>query len=80
MDSYEYAFSFNEITNASMDLARVLILETYPPEVIYGLRAIADALIEIEGFEPIFRECVTRAREHVAACRAGYNLPAKVAA
>lgn len=80
MDAYDYAFSFDEITNASLNLARVLILETYPPEVIHGLRAIADALIETAGFEPVFRECVERAREHVATCRAGYNLPAKVAA
>ena len=80
MDAYGYAFSFDGITTESLDLARVLILETYPLEMILGLRAIADALIETQGFEPIFRECVTRAREHVAASRVGYNLPAKVAA
>lgn len=79
MDSYEHAFSFEAITHESLDLARLLILEAYPLEVVWGLRDIADALIETQGFEPIFRECVARAKEHVEASHNGYNLPAVAA-
>ena len=75
MDLHEY-----ECFEQALALAKVLVAEGYPMEVINGLATIAQALIETQGFEPAFRECVTRAREHVAACRAGYNLPAKVAA
>jgi len=75
MDLHEY-----ERFEQALALAKVLIAEGYSKEVINGLATIADALIETQGFEPTFRECVERAREHVNACRAGYNLPAKVVA
>lgn len=76
----ERAYTFEQMTDSALKLARLLIIETYPPEVIDGLKDIAEALITIEGFEPVFRECVEKAQVHARAWRDGYNLPAKVAA
>ncbi len=81
MESHlEAIFNHAGLVDRSLGLAGLLINETYPREVVDGLWAIANALIETQGFEPVFRECVERARDHVRASNAGYNLPAKVAA
>ena len=69
-----------EVFKRSSALFELLVVEGYPLEIIDGLRAIANALIETQGFEPVFRECVERAQAHVTASHTGYNLPAKVAA
>ncbi len=74
MDLHEYK-RFDQ----ALALAKVLVADEYPLEIINGLATIAQALAETLGFEPVFRECVERAREHMKACRDGYNLPAKVA-
>lgn len=67
-----------DVFDLAHDLARTLVFEGYPLEIIDGLQVMAAALIDAPGFEPYFRECVARAREHMRACLDGYNLPAVV--
>lgn len=68
-----------EVFERSSALFKLLVTEGYPLEIIDGLHDIAEALIETKGFEPLFRECVARAKEHAEASRNGYNLPAVAA-
>lgn len=57
--------TFWERECAVVDLVKLLLFEECPPEVVRGLKDIADALIEARGFEPVFEETARAARTFV---------------
>lgn len=56
---------FHTRERAVMKLADSLLADEFPAEIVRGLQAIADAIIEARGFEPVFEETVRAARVFV---------------